>query len=69
MRDQIQGRLEPLGTAASAFVTSGGTHFYWSSTGVKAASHMSVGFADGTVRDLVSNDATNPRSARLILAF
>lgn len=69
MRDQIQGRLEPLGTAASAFVTSGGTRFYWSSTGVKAASHMSVGFADGTVRDLVSNDATNPRSARLILAF
>lgn len=69
MRDQIQGRLEPLGNAASAFVTSGGTRFYWSSTGVKAASHMSVGFADGTVRDLVSNDATNPRSARLILAF
>lgn len=69
MRDQVQGRFESLGTAASAFVTSGGTRFYWSSTGVKAGSHMSVGFADGTVRDLVSNDATNPRSARLILAF
>ncbi len=69
MRDQVQGRFESLGTAASAFVTSGGTRFYWSSTGVKVGSHMSVGFADGTVRDLVSNDATNPRSARLILAF
>lgn len=69
MRDQVQGWFESLGTAASAFVTSGGTRFYWSSTGVKVGSHMSVGFADGTVRDLVSNDATNPRSARLILAF
>lgn len=69
-RDLLQPLLESLGDKADKFTTEGGTRFYWSSTGFsKAGEHMSVGFADGTIRDLTSNDASNPRGARLILAF
>lgn len=70
VRDILQPKLEALGDKAQKFTTEGSTRFYWSSTGfIKANEHMSVGFADGIIRDLTSNDGSNPRGARLILAF
>ena len=67
MRTLIDGKLEIAG--GDKFVSVGGQRFYWSSTDFKSPEHMAVGFDEGVVRYLISNDATNPRSARLILAF
>lgn len=67
MRTLIDGKLVIAG--GDKFVSEGGQRFYWSSTDFKSPEHMAVGFDGGVVRDLTSNDATNPRSARLILAF
>lgn len=67
MRTLVDEKL--LAAGGEKFVSAGGQRFYWSSTGIKTNEHMSVGFDGGVVRDLTSNDATNPRSARMILAF
>lgn len=67
MRTLVDEKL--LAAGGEKFVSEGGQRFYWSSTGIKTNEHMSVGFDGGVVRDLTSNDATNPRSARMILAF
>lgn len=69
VRDLVQSKLELLGDKAQKLTVAGGTRFYWSSTVVGPASHMAVGFDGGVPRDLTSNDGTNPRGARLILAF
>ena len=69
VRDLLQPILESLGDKAAKFTTEGGARMYWSSTGIKANAHMCIGFDSGVVRDLTSNDASNPRSARLIFAF
>lgn len=69
MRDLVHQSFDQLGESASKMVTSGGQRFYFSSTGVDAGKHMAVGFDGGVARDLPSNDASNARSARMVLAF
>lgn len=69
MRQQVETCLKSLGDKAADFVSSGNARFYWSSTVLKEAYHMAVGFDKGTIRDVISNDTNNPRSLRVVLAF
>ena len=69
MRQQLETCLKSLGDKAAEFVSSGTARFYWSSTVLKEAYHMAVGFDKGTIRDVPSNDTNNPRSLRVVLAF
>lgn len=69
MRQQVETCLKSLGDKAADFVSSGNARIYWSSTVLKEAYHMAVGFDNGTIRDVPSNDTNNPRSLRVVLAF